>query len=176
LTSCWIERINVLKGIIAQLIDLSGRENEAYLKILDLDIAGTTIEVSEPKYLSNSMLMTGHDFEEKIERLKRTSTKKFDNMIEFTHDDIDNWLVKYTNKNEDIENVLQNLSIILREIEKELFNINIKQEVTIAHLRDFIQEWMNTSIAKISEIPAEVVMTSNPTTTNKNIKEATTSK
>jgi hypothetical protein len=60
LKSCWMEQINVLKGLITQLTDLSRRKNEAYLKILDLDIAGTTIEVPDPKYLSNSMLMTRH--------------------------------------------------------------------------------------------------------------------
>ena len=95
-------------------------------------------------------------------------------MIEFTHDDIDSQLVEYKNKNEDIENVLQNLSLDLREIEKEFFNVKIRQEVIVAPLRDFIQEWLNTSITKISKIPREEVMTGNPTTTNKNIKDATT--
>ena len=32
-------------------------------------------------------------------------------MVEYTYDDIDNWLVVYTNKNEDIDTILQNLSI-----------------------------------------------------------------
>jgi hypothetical protein len=104
-----------------------------------LDITGTTIEVPDPKYLSNSMLMTRQHFEEKIEELKGTLSKKFDNMIEFTHDEIDSWLVEYTNKNENIENILQNLSVDLREIEKELFNVKIKQEVIVSPLRDFIQ-------------------------------------
>ena len=81
--------------------------------------------------------------------------------MEFTHDDIDNWLAKYTNKNEDIENILNFLSIDLRETEEELFNLKTKQEVIVAPLRDFIQEWLNNSIAKISKIPAEVFMTGN---------------
>jgi succinate dehydrogenase flavin-adding protein (antitoxin of CptAB toxin-antitoxin module) len=119
LKSYWMERINVLKVLITQFTDLSRRKKEAYLKILDLDIAGTTIEVPDPKYLSNSMLMTLQHFEEQIEELKRTSAEKFDNMMEFTRDDIGNWLVEYTNNNEDIENILQNLSVDLREIEKE---------------------------------------------------------
>ena len=99
------------------MIDLSRTKTEAYLKILDLDIVGTIVEVPDPKYLSNSMLMTWLDFEEKIEGLKRTSIEKFDNMMEFTHDDIGSWLVEYTNKNEDIENILQNFFVDLREIE-----------------------------------------------------------
>jgi hypothetical protein len=112
------------------------------------------------------------DFEEHIEELKRTSVEKFVNMMESTHDDIDSWFVEYTNKNEDIENILQNLYVDLREIEKELFNVKIKKEVIVATLRDFIQEWLNTSITKISEILAEVVMTGNQTITNESIKEA----
>jgi len=102
LKSCSIEQINVLKCLIAQFTDLLRRKTERYLKILYLDIVETTIEVPSPMCLSNSMLMTRQDFEEKIEGLKRTSAEKFDNMMEFTHDDIDSWLVKYTNKNEDI--------------------------------------------------------------------------
>jgi hypothetical protein len=45
---------------------------------------------------------TREKFEEKIENLKKSSTKKIDSMVEYTYDDIDNWLVEYTNKNEDI--------------------------------------------------------------------------
>jgi len=128
LKSCWMERINVLKGLITQLTDLSRRKNEAYLKILDLDIVGTTIEVSNPKYLSKSMLVTQQDFEDQIEELKGTLAEKFDNMMEFTHDGIDSWLAEYTNKNEDIENILQNLFVDLREIENELFNVKINKK------------------------------------------------
>jgi hypothetical protein len=141
-----------------------------------LDIVGTTIELTDPKYISNSMLMTRQNFKEQIEELKKTSAEKFDNMIEFTNDDIDSSLVEYTNKNEDIENILQNLSVDLREIERELFNVKIKQEVYVSSLRDFIQEWLNNSITKISEIPAEVVMIGNQTATNKSIKETSASK
>ena len=84
------------------------------------------------------MLVTRQHFEEKIEELNRTSTENFYNMIEFTHDDLDIQLVEYTNKNEDIENILQNLSVDLREIERELFNVKIKREVFVTPLRDFI--------------------------------------
>jgi len=35
-------------------------------------------------------------------------------MVEYAYDDIDSWLVEYTNKNEDIETTLKNLSIDLR--------------------------------------------------------------
>jgi hypothetical protein len=56
------------------------------------------------------MLISRQQFKEKIEELKKTSSEKFDTMIEFTHYDIDSWLVEYINRNEYIENTLQSLS------------------------------------------------------------------
>jgi hypothetical protein len=97
-------------------------------------------------------------------------------MVEYTYDDIDNWLVEYRNKNEDIETVLKNLSIDHREIESELLNIKLKQEVIVSPLREYIQEWLNKSIIKISEFPMEAVTTDHLTTTGKDIKSASTRK
>jgi hypothetical protein len=97
-------------------------------------------------------------------------------MVEYTCDDIDSWLIEYTNKNEDIETTLQNLLIDLREIEGELFNIKFKQEVIVYPLREYIQEWLNESIIKIFEIPMEAVTTRHITATRKDIKGASTRK
>jgi hypothetical protein len=159
LKACWIQRINTLRGLLNELNELSHKKMEAYSKVIGIDIAGTTIEVSDPNLISNSMLMTRQQFEEKVETLKRLSTEKFDSMVEYTYDDIDSWLVEYTNRNEDIETTLQNLSIDLREIESELFNIKVKQEVIVAPLREYIQEWLNKSLIKIYETPTEAVNT-----------------
>jgi hypothetical protein len=57
-----------------------------------------------------------------------------------------------------------------------LFNIKVKQEVIVAPLREYIQEWLNKSLIKISETPTEAINTCNKTTTNKNTKGASTSK
>jgi hypothetical protein len=73
-----------------------------------LDIAGSTIKVSDPNLISNSMIMSREKLEEQLENMKKSLARKFDSMVEYTYDDIDNWLVKYTNKNEDIETILQN--------------------------------------------------------------------
>jgi hypothetical protein len=91
-------------------------------------------------------------------------------MIEYTENDINNWLVEYANRNEDIETILQNLSIEYREYENELFKIKVKQEVTIAPLQQYIEEWLKRALIKIIEGPTEVVDTSHITATNKDIK------
>jgi hypothetical protein len=97
-------------------------------------------------------------------------------MIEYTEDGIDNCLVEYANRNEDIETTLQNLSIDYREYENELFKIKVKQEVIVVPLREYILEWLNRAIIKIIEGPTEEVDTRHITTTNKDIKGTSSSK
>jgi hypothetical protein len=148
------------------LKEISRKKTEAYSKIISLDIAGSTIEVSDPSLISNSMIMSREKFEEQVENMKKSSAKKFDSMVEYTYDDIDNWLVEYTNKNEDIGTILQNLSIDHREIKSEFLSIKVKQEIIVFPLRDYIQEWLNKAITKIVEFPTETFtsghITANP--------------
>jgi hypothetical protein len=176
LKACWIQRFNILRGLLNELNDLKCKKIKAYSKLIGLDIVGTTIEVSDPKLIANSMLLTRQQFEEHVETLKRLSAKKFDNMVEYTNDDIDSWFVEYTNRNEDIETTLQKLSINFREIENELFNIKIKQEVIVAPLKEYIEEWLKRILTKITKTPIEAVNIDHITTTNKYKKGASASK
>jgi hypothetical protein len=57
-----------------------------------------------------------------------------------------------------------------------LFDIKVKQKVIVSSSRDCIQNWLNNSIAKISEISTEAVTIAPLTATNKSIKDASTSK
>ena len=105
------------------------------------------------------MLQTRQQFEKIMENLKKLSVEKFSSMIEYIENDIDNWLVEYANRNEDIETTLQNISIDYREYENELFKIKVKPEVIVSHLREYIEEWLKRDIIKISEGPMEVAHT-----------------
>jgi hypothetical protein len=58
LKACWIERIDTLKGLLNQLKEISWKKTEAYSNIIGLDIAVTTIEISDPSLISNSMIMS----------------------------------------------------------------------------------------------------------------------
>jgi hypothetical protein len=62
------------------------------------------------------ILQTRQQFEEIVEKLKKLSANKFNSIIEYNEDDIDNCLVEYANRNEDIETNFQNLSIDYREL------------------------------------------------------------
>jgi hypothetical protein len=39
--------------------------------------------------------------------------------------------------------------MVLREIENELFEINIRNDITVAPMREYIEEWLRKQLVKI---------------------------
>ena len=64
-------------------------------------------------------------FDDQVEIFKGSSFEKLYGIIEYGEDDMENWLVDYSIKNQDIKESLHNISIDLRDLEGELFNIKI---------------------------------------------------
>jgi hypothetical protein len=90
---------------------ISVKRGESYLKLIELDLAGTTREVEDPKFILNSILMSKEQFKEKLELLKSASAERFNSLTKYSELEVESWLVSYVNKNEDIEDTLHQLSI-----------------------------------------------------------------
>ena len=60
------------------------KRGELYLKLIELDLFGTTGEVEDPKFILNSILMSTDQFEEKMDILKIASTVRFDSLINYS--------------------------------------------------------------------------------------------
>jgi hypothetical protein len=65
--------------------------------------------------------------EEKLDSLKLSSVKKFNNLTEYSEIEVESWLVRYVSKNDDIEDILHRISMDFKYIENALFNINFRQ-------------------------------------------------
>jgi hypothetical protein len=65
--------------------------------------------------------------EEKLDSLKLSSVKKFNNLTEYSEIEVESWLVRYVRKNDDIEDILHRISMDFKYIENALFNINFRQ-------------------------------------------------
>jgi hypothetical protein len=63
---------------------------------------------------------------------------------------IDNWVVEYSIINMDIEEVLHAISIDLRDLEGELFNIKTRHEISVAPMKGYIEEWFKKAINKLT--------------------------
>jgi hypothetical protein len=63
---------------------------------------------------------------------------------------VKNWLVGYSIKNQDIQEAFHNLSIDLRDLESELFNIKIWHEINVEPMRRYIKEWFKKAVDMIT--------------------------
>jgi hypothetical protein len=87
------------------------------------------------------LFLTKQAFDEQVEIFKGMSFEKFYGILEYGEDDVENWLVDYSIKKQHIEEALRNISIDLRDLEGELFNIKIWHEINVAPMRSYIEEW-----------------------------------
>ena len=107
-----------------------------------IDLAGRTNDFQDANLIVNTLPLTKQAFDKHLDIFKALSLEKFYNILKYGQDDIDNWLVNYSVQNEKIDQALPNLSIDPRELEKEIFNIKIQNEINIAPLRSYIEEWV----------------------------------
>jgi uncharacterized protein YeeX (DUF496 family) len=69
----------------------------------EIDLVGSTNEVQDPKLILNSFLLTKKAFEKQVYIFKGLSFEKFYGILEYSEDDVENWLVDYSIQNQDIE-------------------------------------------------------------------------
>jgi hypothetical protein len=67
------------------------------------------------------------------------SIENFYGIILYNENAIDNWLVDYFVKNQDIEYVLHGIYIDLGELEGEMFNIKIRHEINVEPMKSYIE-------------------------------------
>jgi uncharacterized protein YpbB len=121
--------------------------------------------------------MIMQQFEEHIKILKSLSAGKFNSMIKYIENEIESWLVNYLNKNEYIEETLHQISFELRELEGTIFDIKIREEINVAPMKEYIENWLKQSLIKIiEEDQLGEVGTSRATTKRDDTRGTSTSK
>ena len=121
------------------------KRGDIFLKLVDL-----TKELYGPNLLMDSILMSKEKLLEELEALKFAWENEFSDSVEFS-EEVERWLVRYINNNDDIKDTLHQLRIDAREMENELFEIKTKHEITIAVMREYIGEWLTKALVKITE-------------------------
>jgi hypothetical protein len=80
--------------------------------------------------------------------------------------------------NDEVDNTLNQSKIDLREFENQLFEIKTKQEIVVAPLREYIEDWLKNTLIRINEPKNQetitMIMPLQPQHTP--IKESTSSK
>jgi hypothetical protein len=150
LKACWKEKVKNLNIIVQACTQAITRREELFKKLTEIDLASSTNEVQDPKLILNAFFFTKKSFDEQVEIFKGLSFRKFYGILEYGEDDVENWLVYYSIKNQDIQEALRNISIDLRDLEGELFNIKIRHEINVAPIRSYIEEWFKKVVDKLT--------------------------
>jgi hypothetical protein len=175
LNACWKEKIKNLNNIVQACSQAITRREELFKRLTEVDLAGSTNEVQDPKLILNSLFLTKQQFDEQVEIFKGLSIEKFYGIVVYDENSIDNWLVDYSVKNQDIEEILHGISIDLHDLEGELFNIKIRHEINVAPMKNYIEEWFKKAIEKLTHEGKEAVEMV-PVTIDENDKRTSTSK
>jgi hypothetical protein len=76
------------------------------------------------------------------------------------------------NKNDDIEDTLHQLSMDFKDMENSLFDIKVRQEIIVAPMREYIENWLKKALIKITESDQEeAVATGQVVPTKESIKD-----
>jgi NADH dehydrogenase/NADH:ubiquinone oxidoreductase subunit G len=98
LNACWKEKIKNLNNIVQACSQAITRREELFKRLTEVDLAGSTKEVQDPKLILNSLFLTKQQFDEQVEIFKGLSIENFYGIVVYDEDAIDNWLVYYSIK------------------------------------------------------------------------------
>jgi hypothetical protein len=139
-----------LNDIVQACSQAITRREELFKKINEINIACNTNEVQDPKFILNSLFLTKQEFDEQVEIFQEFSFEKFYGILEYGEDDMGNWPVDYLIKNQYFEEALWNISIDIRDLEGQIFNIKIRHEINVAPMRSYIKEWFKKVVDKLT--------------------------
>jgi hypothetical protein len=146
-----MEKVKNLNKIVQACKQAITRREELFKMLTEINLAERTNKVQDPKLILNSFFPTKQAFDEHVDIFKGLSFEKFYGILEYNEDDVDNWLMDYSVKNQDIEESLHNISIDLRNLEGDIFNIKIQHEINVEPIRSYIEEWLKKSIDKLTD-------------------------
>jgi hypothetical protein len=110
---CQKEKIKNLNDIVQACNQAISRREELFKRFTEVDLARSNNKLQGPKLIFNLLFLTKQQFDEQVDIFKGLSVEKFYGILEYDEDNIDNWLVDYSIKNQDIDKELHGISLDL---------------------------------------------------------------
>jgi hypothetical protein len=95
------------------------------------------------------MVITKEQLDTELGMIKASWESEFDDLTEFSEDEIKWWLVTFVNNNEDHLASIEQLHSEFKEIEEEIFSLRVKQDIIVPPMKEYIEEWLKKSLAQI---------------------------
>jgi hypothetical protein len=94
----------------------------------------------------DTMLLSKETLIKKLDALKVAWANEFTKTIEFSEEEIEKCLVRYINRNDEVDDTLHSSGMDMIEFENELFEIKTIHEITIAPFYGVYQGMVKESI------------------------------
>jgi hypothetical protein len=88
-----------MNGIVQACSQAISRRDKLFKKIIEIDLAGSTNGVQDPKLIFNLLFLTKQEFDDQFQIYKRLSFENFYGILEYGEDDVKKWIVCYLIKN-----------------------------------------------------------------------------
>jgi hypothetical protein len=157
LKACWQKKVKNLELIVESCKQAILEKEELFTNLIQIDLAKSTNEVQDPNLILKSLSMTKEAFDEQLDILKGLSFEKFYGILEYRVDELESWVLEYSTHNEEIEQSLHNISMDLRKLENDLFDIEIQDEINVAPMRSYIEEWFQRRMDNLIEEGQQLV-------------------
>jgi hypothetical protein len=86
----------------------------------------------------DTIISTKEQLLEHLDILKFAWENEFTNLIEFSEEEIERWLVRYINQNDEVDDTFHQLGTYLREMENDLLEINTRNDIMMAPMNEYI--------------------------------------
>jgi hypothetical protein len=172
--ACWQKKVKNLELIVESCKQAILEKEELFTNLIQIDLAGSTNEVQDPNLILKSLSMTKEAFDEQLDILKGLSFEKFYGIVEHRVDELERWVLDYSTHNEEIEQSLHSISMDLRKLENDLYDIEIRDEINMAPMRSYIEEWFQRRMDNLIQEGQQPVDTI-PLTIDDNNKNASAS-
>jgi hypothetical protein len=85
----------------------------------------------------NSTIITKEELHSHLEEMRTSLANDFDDLMEFPEEELKQWLVTFLN-DEDHLSTIDQILVECKEVEKDIFALQVKQEITIPPIKDYI--------------------------------------
>jgi uncharacterized coiled-coil DUF342 family protein len=125
INTCWLRRIKELKEMINEIDVLRNKKSDLFIKLV-----GLAKELNGPNLLMDTMILSKESLMGQLNALKISWANEFTKTVEFSEDEVEKWLVRYINRNDEVDDTLHQSEMDLRELENQLFEIRTKHAIT----------------------------------------------
>jgi hypothetical protein len=91
-------------------------------------------------------MITEEELNSDLVAMKTSLASDFDNLVEFPEEELKQWLVTIIIDNEDHSSAIEQLQLEHKEMEDDIFALQVKQEITIPPIKNNIDNWVKNTL------------------------------